>query len=344
MDDEQRDRFAQPGFTVSHPAADYFPYPTNRAPAVSGYRYYCPPLPDFPQLNPGPRYGATRPTASYPGVPWEYVFPIEAVAFESSSLHGAFQVSRYDPSLEASYYSTPLQETHYYRPFYGPYYYSWLHCSYHSARLHSPYYDDSFHASCYDASWHLWAVGNSPRFIPATGNKAQSTSLPAIDRSDNSSMRTNCRLARLPAEIHMEVIFHLLCKDEDDYVVELESAHPEGDCTFSSRCEGMLRPYLDAWPSVSMVWAENRSALLKRVARVQTLLLARWRRTARSKYLKARMRYLFWFRHHELTPFRKRRIDIVDRVCSAYEEYLHYDLLEGTMAADLKELKTIMLT
>jgi hypothetical protein len=52
---------------------------------------------------------------------------------------------------------------------------------------------------------------------------------------------------------------------------------------------------------------------------------------------------LFWFRYHELTPFRKRRIDIVDRVCTAYEEYLHYDLFEGTMAEELKELKRIML-
>jgi hypothetical protein len=338
MDDEQRDRFAQPGFTVFHPAADYFPYPINRSPAVSGYRYYYPSVPIFPQLNPGARYGYTRRTVSCHGVPWEYVFPIEAVAFKSSSPHGAFQVPRYDPSLDASYYSTAIQETYYYTPFYGPNYYSWLHCSYHSATLHSPYYDGSFHASCHDASWHLWAVGNSPRFIPATGNKAQSTSLPATDRSDNSSMRTDCGLARLPAEIHMEVISHLLCKDEDDHVVELESAHPD----FSSRAEGKLRPYLDAWPSASMVWAENKTAVLKRVARVQTPLLARWRRIARSKYLEARMRYLFWFRYHELTPFLKRRIDIVDSVCSAYEEYLHYDLLEGTMAADLKELKAIM--
>jgi hypothetical protein len=30
-------------------------------------------------------------------------------------------------------------------------------------------------------------------------------------------------------------------------------------------------------------------------------------------------------------------------VCTAYEEYLHYVLLEGTMAAELKELKIIML-
>jgi hypothetical protein len=163
MEDAQRDRFAQPGFTVFHPAADYFPYPTNRAPAVSGYRSYYPSVPNFPQLNPGARYGYTRRTASCHGVPWEYVFPIDAVAFGSSSAHGAFQVPRYDPSLDASYYSTPIQETHYCTPFYGPYYYSWLHCSYHSARLHSPYYDDSFHAFCYDASWHLWAHHVSSR-------------------------------------------------------------------------------------------------------------------------------------------------------------------------------------
>jgi hypothetical protein len=92
-----------------------------------------------------------------------------------------------------------------------------------------------------------------------------------------------------------------------------------------------------------MVWAENRSALLKRIAEVQTHLLARWTRTARLKYLRARMHYLFWFRYHELTPFRKRRIDIVDRGCTACEEYLHYDLLEGTMAEELKELNRIML-
>jgi hypothetical protein len=111
-----------------------------------------------------------------------------------------------------------------------------------------------------------------------------------------------------------------------------------GGSSFEARADRVMGPYIASFPIAKRIWYDNKRVILSRVSSIQLPLVEGWRRPARSRYVRARMRYGFWLQYHRLTPRRTRNTNIVDRVCEAYEQAMEYDLLEANMASDIKDL------
>jgi hypothetical protein len=218
-------------------------------------------------------------------------------------------------------------------------------------RVPSAYVDPRYHVSyirftevaTFDDPYHYtWSTAYDARSVPFFHSSVASInppdSMPPARHRDHPPVTQCSGLGLLPTELQMEVMVHLLGKEEREYHVEMESPEPVGGSSFEARADRVMGPYIASFPIAKRIWYDNKRAILRRVASIQLPLVEGWRRAAQSRYVRARMRYAFWLQYHRLTPRRTRNTNIVDRVCAAYEQAMEYDLLEANMASDIKDL------
>jgi hypothetical protein len=195
-------------------------------------------------------------------------------------------------------------------------------------------FDDPYH----NTSCAAYDVRNVPFFHASAASINPPDSMPPSRHRDHLPVAQRYGLGLLPTAILLDVMVHLLGKEEREYHVEMESPEPVGGSSFEARADRVMGPYIASLPIAKRIWHDNKRVILSRVARIQLPLVEGWRPAARSRYVRARMRYAFWRQYHRLTPRRTRNTNIVDRVCEAYEQAMEYDLLEANMASDIRDL------
>jgi hypothetical protein len=160
---------------------------------------------------------------------------------------------------------------------------------------------------------------------------------PPAARNPSTAVAKKIHLHDLPTDIHLDILFLLLLKDECEYWDLMD--HPAGHATFKYRVDRIMAPYLEAVPSIVSIWEQNKESIIRRAAVVQRCKVAGWYSKYKSRYTRSRLRYLIWKAVGEHQSYLSNTT--VKRCCEAFDEAADYDLMIGDLRRDLKELAHI---
>jgi hypothetical protein len=105
--------------------------------------------------------------------------------------------------------------------------------------------------------------------------------MPPSRHSDHLPVAQRSGLGLLPTELQMDVMVHMLGKEEREYHVEMESPEPVGGSSFEARADRVMGPYIASFPIAKRIWYDNRRVILRRVASIQLPLVEGSPRAAR---------------------------------------------------------------